>query len=103
MTNSQVPKSQINPNNQAPNPIGAVSIGRSLLGFGHWSLGFIWDLGTWSLGICHAVPFNRKLLFLISSFIILTYAFPAQANPTQEEVFKSIQNNVNDQIDGRHV
>jgi len=40
---------------------------------------------------------------LYSAFCILTSAFPAQANPTQEDVFKSIQSNVNDQVDGRKV
>jgi hypothetical protein len=46
---------------------------------------------------------GSRFLFLLlySAFCILTSAFPAQANPTQDDVFKSIQSNVNDQVDGR--
>jgi hypothetical protein len=40
-------------------------------------------------------------LILFSSFIIHLSSFSALATPTQEDVFKSIQSNVNDQIDGR--
>jgi hypothetical protein len=43
------------------------------------------------------------LLCLYSAFCILSSAFPAQANPTQEDVFKSIQSNVDDKVDGRKV
>ena len=43
------------------------------------------------------------ILFVYSAFCILTCAFPAHATPTQEEVFKSIQSNVDDKVDGRKV
>jgi hypothetical protein len=47
---------------------------------------------------------GRILFFLLcSSFIIHHSSFPAQANPTQEDVFKSIQSNESDQMDGRKV
>ena len=51
-----------------------------------------------------AIAFRRMLfLLLFSSFIIHLSSFPAHATPTQEDVFKSIQSNENDQIDGRKV
>jgi hypothetical protein len=42
-------------------------------------------------------------LLLFSAFIIHHSSFPAQATPTQEDVFKSIQTNVNDPVDGEKV
>ena len=54
MTNDQIPKpkSQSNPNEQAPSPNSQFFFRSQLpfLEFGHWDLGFDWDLGTWSLG-----------------------------------------------------
>ena len=49
---------------------------------------------------CHH-RFLRLLIY--SAFCILTSAFPAtaHANPTQEEVFKSLQNTEKETIDGR--
>jgi hypothetical protein len=47
---------------------------------------------------------SRTHLFFLSTIIcVLTAAVPARANPTQEDVFKSISSNVNDQVDGRKV
>ena len=43
------------------------------------------------------------LLFLYSAFCILTSALPASANPSQEDVFKSISSNVDNTMDGRKV
>jgi len=46
---------------------------------------------------------RRWIVLLYSAFCILISAFPrsANANPTQEDVFKSIQSSENDSIDGR--
>ena len=42
------------------------------------------------------------MIFLFCSlFLVLTSALPARANPTQEDVFKSIQSHETDSIDGR--
>lgn len=41
------------------------------------------------------------LALVCFAFCILTSAFPAQANPTLEDVFKNTQSNMDDQIDGR--
>jgi hypothetical protein len=43
---------------------------------------------------------RRVVTVLFSSFIILHSAFPASAAPTQEEVFKSIKQNVGHQSEG---
>jgi hypothetical protein len=43
------------------------------------------------------------LLLLYSAFCILTSAFPARANPTLQDVFKSTQSSENDQMDGKKV
>ena len=40
---------------------------------------------------------------LYSAFCILTFAFPALAKPTQEDVFKSINENVGSSVDGTKV
>ncbi len=46
---------------------------------------------------------KMRLFFLYSAFCILTAGFPApvRANPTQEDVFKSLQSNEKESIDGR--
>jgi hypothetical protein len=57
-------------------------------------------------GFGFRISFRRPaigLLFLCSAFCILTSALPAQANPTQEDVFKSISGNMNDKVDGQKV
>jgi hypothetical protein len=52
-----------------------------------------------------AVNSNLGIRFacLCAAFCILTIALPVRANPSQEDVFKSIQSNVSDPMDGRKV
>jgi hypothetical protein len=42
-----------------------------------------------------------QIALLCSAFCILTSALPANATPTQEDVFKSISSNVDQSVDGR--
>jgi hypothetical protein len=48
---------------------------------------------------------RRRIVFLLlcSSFCIHHSSFSAHANPSQEDVFKSIQSNVDDKFDGKKV
>lgn len=46
---------------------------------------------------------GARLLLLTCAFCILTSAIPALASPTQEEVFKSINENVGESVDGTKV
>jgi hypothetical protein len=125
--NDQGPKSQLNPKNQVPNPKHRERClpANSGLVIGHWSLGFPWDLGPWSLGFLKrpwSLGFLKRpwllgflergwlsgflarrssLGFLLVASLMLVLCSTAIANPTQEDVFKSISSNVDQSVDGR--